>query len=85
MKLKGLSWVSVHLPYLRAEPFGSVTLGQVHVMADKLRAESVLSSLISSAPGSQTFVWDQIPCLTSFWMGCCDLDNIAVVVLEYCF
>lgn len=82
---EGTSWVSVFLPCVRAESFGSVTLGQVRVTTDALRAESALSSFISSAPRSQTFVWDQIPWLPSSWMGCCDLAHIAMVGFEYCF
>ncbi|XP_064920182.1 iron-sulfur cluster transfer protein NUBPL isoform X10 [Columba livia] len=54
----------------------------VRVMTGTLSAES---SLISSALGSQTFIWDQIPWLISFWMGSCNLDNIVKVCFELFF
>lgn len=82
---EGISWLSVFLPYISAESFGSVILGQVDVRTSTLGAESILSSCISSAPRSQTFIWDQIHQPASFWMGCCDLDNTAMVAFEYCF
>lgn len=75
-----LPWVSVLLPYLKAESW--LTHRLVPVMADTLRIDLVLPAFISSAPRSQTSIWDWEPWLTSFWMGCCDLDNTAMVRSE---
>lgn len=70
------------LPYLKAE--SCVAHRLVQVMADTLRVDSVLPAFIRSAPRSQTSTWDWKPWLTSFRMGCCDLDNTAVVRPENC-